>query len=182
MQTQARVQAATALAIDGDERSLARLREARRRRALTTLAIRVVSLVVVLGVWEAVGRQINPVLFAPPSAVAAAAVELIRSGELWRYLSQSLLVLTYGFVLATVLGIAAGLLMARYWVADVALETYITALYSIPMVAIVPVLVLWIGFELPAKVAVVFLFTFFPIVINTYQGVKNVDPRLIEVG
>src|SRR5437016_11385909 len=72
--------------------------------------------------------------------------------------------------------------MARFWVVDVALDTYITALYSIPSVALVPVLVLWFGFEITAKIAVVFLFTFFPIVINTHQGVKNVDNRLTEVG
>jgi NitT/TauT family transport system permease protein len=182
VQAQTRLQAAQVRDIDAESQALARLRDARRRHFLATLAIRVVSLAVVLGVWEVFGRQVNPVLFAPPSAVFAAAVQLIGSGELWRYLSQSLIVLTYGFIAATVLGIGAGLIMARYWAIDVALETYITALYSIPMVAVVPVLVLWIGFDTVAKSVVIFLFTFFPIVINTYQGVKNVDPRLLEVG
>src|ERR671933_1369478 len=96
MQAQTQVQTAPVVGVDADARALARLREARRRHALLTLAIRLVSLVVVLGAWEIVGRQINPVLFAPPSAVAAAAVQLVGSGELWRYLPQSLLVLTHG--------------------------------------------------------------------------------------
>jgi len=182
VQAQTQLQAAQVRDVDAEGEALGRLRDARRRHLFATLAIRVVSLAVVLGVWEVFGRQVNPVLFAPPSAVFAAAVQLIGSGELWRYLSQSLVVLAYGFVAATVLGIGAGLVMARYWVIDVALETYITALYSIPMVAVVPVLVLWIGFDTLAKSVVIFLFTFFPIVINTYQGVKNVDPRLVEVG
>ncbi|HLI27446.1 MAG TPA: ABC transporter permease [Chloroflexota bacterium] len=182
MQVPTQVQAARAATGDAEQEALGRLRESRRRQWLLTLAIRVGSLAVVLAAWEVVGRQINPILFAPPSAVARAAVELIGSGELWRYLSQSLLVLAYGFALGAVLGVAAGLLMARFWVLDVALETYITALYSIPMVAVVPVLVLWLGFDVVAKTAVIFLFTFFPITINTYQGVKHVDPRLIEVG
>jgi sulfonate transport system permease protein len=182
VQVPTQVQAARAATGDAEQEALGRLRESRRRQWLLTLAIRVGSLAVVLAAWEVVGRQINPILFAPPSAVARAAVELIGSGELWRYLSQSLLVLTYGFALGAVLGVAAGLLMARFWVLDVALETYITALYSIPMVAVVPVLVLWLGFDVVAKTAVIFLFTFFPITINTYQGVKHVDPRLIEVG
>jgi NitT/TauT family transport system permease protein len=107
---------------------------------------------------------------------------MIASGELWQYLSQSLIVLGAGLALAVVFGVALGVIMARYWVIDIALDTYITALYSIPSVALVPVLVLWIGFETSAKIAVVFLFTFFPMVINTYQGVKNVDARLLEVG
>jgi NitT/TauT family transport system permease protein len=128
------------------------------------------------------GRHTNPILFTYPTAVAAAATKMIASGELWKYLSQSLIVLFAGLGLATVFGIALGLIMARFWVVDVALDTYITALYSIPSVALVPVLVLWFGFEITAKIAVVFLFTFFPIVINTHQGVKNVDNRLTEVG
>ncbi len=159
-----------------------RARAVQRRWATTQIAIRVISLVVVLSAWEYVGRHINPVLFTYPTAVGNAAAKMIASGELWKYLSQSLIVLFAGLGLATVFGIALGLVMARFWVVDVALDTYITALYSIPSVALVPVLVLWFGFETTAKIAVVFLFTFFPIVINTHQGVKNVDAHLTEVG
>ena len=159
-----------------------RARAVQRRSQAIRLAIRVASLIVVLGGWEYFGRQTNPVLFTYPTAVANAAVKMIASGELWKYLSQSLIVLFAGLGLAAVFGIALGLIMARVWVVDLALDTYITALDSIPSVALVPVLVLWFGFETTAKIAVVFLFTFFPIVINTYQGVKNVDDRLLEVG
>ena len=164
------------------EAARARSRAVQRRSQVIRLAIRIASLIVVLGGWEYFGRQTNPVLFTYPTAVANAAAKMIASGELWKYLSQSLIVLFAGLGLAAVFGIALGLVMARFWVVDLALDTYITALYSIPSVALVPVLVLWFGFETTAKIAVVFLFTFFPIVINTYQGVKNVDERLIEVG
>jgi NitT/TauT family transport system permease protein len=157
-------------------------RAVQRRWTTAQIAIRIISLLVVLSAWEYLGRHINPVLFTYPTAVGSAAVKMIASGELWKYLSQSLIVLFAGLGLATVFGIALGLIMARFWVVDVALDTYITALYSIPSVALVPVLVLWFGFEITAKIAVVFLFTFFPIVINTHQGVKNVDNRLTEVG
>jgi NitT/TauT family transport system permease protein len=166
------------------EQEAARLRaEAlRRRAAMGRAAIRLASLVIVLGGWEYFGRETNPVLFTYPTAIGRAAVKMIASGELWKYLSQSLIVLFAGLGLASIFGIALGLVMARVRVIDIALDTYITALYSIPSVALVPVLVLWFGFEATAKTAVVFLFTFFPIVINTYQGVKNVDERLVEVG
>ena len=153
-----------------------------RRWMAANIAIRILSLVIVLSVWEYVGRQINPVLFTYPTAVAQAAAKMIASGELWKYLSQSLVVLFTGLAFSSLFGLALGLVMARFWVIDIALDTYITALYSIPSVALVPVLVLWFGFEATAKTAVVFLFTFFPIVINTYQGVKNVDAHLIELG
>ena len=154
----------------------------RTRRAILNLAIRLISVAVFLMLWEFVGRGIDPVLFTTPSAVAVAAVDMIRSGELWTYLYPSLVVLLYGFTLAVVFGIGIGLLLARFWVLDVALSVYITFLYSIPSVALVPLIVLWAGYEQTAKVIILFMFAFFPMVINTYQGVKAVDPKLIEVG
>jgi NitT/TauT family transport system permease protein len=167
-----------------DERArAARAASARRlRRAVLNLAIRIVSLAIFLIGWEIVGSGIDPVLFTTPSAVGSAAVDMISSGELWTYLAPSLEVLAIGFALAVVFGIGIGLLLARYWVLDVALSVYITFLYSIPSVALVPLIVLWAGFETSAKVIILFLFAFFPMVINTYQGVKAVDPKLIEVG
>ena len=65
---------------------------------------------------------------------------------------------------------------------DVAFGVYITFLYSIPSVALVPLIVLWAGFETTAKIVILFMFAFFPMAINTYQGVRNVDPKLLEVG
>src|SRR5713226_7324226 len=121
-----------------------RARAAQRRAQTIRIAIRIASLIVVLGGWEYFGRQTNPILFTYPTAVANAAVKMIASGELWKYLSQSLIVLAAGLALAAILGIALGLIMARFWAIDIALDTYITALYSIPSVALVPVLVLCI--------------------------------------
>jgi len=154
----------------------------RRQRQMVTLAIRLVSLITVLGIWQIFGAQVDASLFTTPSAIAVAAVEMIWSGELWHYLWPSLVVLAIGLTLAAVVGIAIGLLLARFWVLDVAFGVYITFLYSIPSVALVPLIVLWAGFETGAKVIILFLFAFFPMAINTYQGVKNVDPKLIEVG
>jgi sulfonate transport system permease protein len=154
----------------------------RRRRQLQEIAIRLVSLTVVLGLWQVLGARVDPVLFTTPWAIAKAAVVMIGSGELWNYLWPSLVVLALGLTAAAIIGITMGLLLARFWVLDVALGVYITFLYSTPTVALVPLIVLWAGFETMAKVIILFLFAFFPMVINTYQGVKNVDPRLIEVG
>ena len=152
--------------------------ERRRRRQLQNIAIRLVSVASVLALWEWAANHIDPVLFTKPSLIAVAAVHMIWSGELWHYLSQSLIVLAIGLSLAAVIGIAVGLVLARYWVLDVALGVYITFLYSIPSVALVPLIVLWAGYETTAKVIILFMFAFFPMAINTYQGVKNVDPKL----
>ena len=156
--------------------------ERRRKQLLLNIGIRLVSVTIVLLLWEWLGNSIDPALFTKPSLIAVAAVNMIASGELWQFLAPSLLVLVIGLSLACIIGIAIGLLLARFWVADVALGVYITFLYSIPSVALVPLIVLWAGYETTAKVVILFMFAFFPMVINTYQGVKNVDPKLIEVG
>src|SRR5437868_7801538 len=156
--------------------------ERRHRRALINLVIRLISLASALALWEIAAANVDPVLFTSPSKVAVAAYKMVLSGELWSYLWPSLVVLAIGFTLAVAAGIGIGLLLARFWVLDVALNVYITFLYSIPSVALVPLIVLWAGFETTAKVIILFLFAFFPMVINTYQGVKSVDPKLLEVG
>jgi NitT/TauT family transport system permease protein len=156
--------------------------ERRHRRQWINLGIRLVSLASALALWELAALNVDPVLFTSPTKVAVAGYKMILSGELWTYLWPSLVVLGIGFSLAVVAGIGIGLLLARFWVLDIALNVYITFLYSIPSVALVPLIVLWAGFETTAKVIILFLFAFFPMVINTYQGVKSVDPKLIEVG
>lgn len=152
-----------------------------RDRALRDNLLRVGSLIVILIVWEIYGRSVNRLLFAPISAIVQAAIEIIGSGELWKYLSISLVVMAQGLGLAVLVGVPLGVLMARVRAIDTVLEMYINALYSMPMVAIVPLLVLWFGFDTPAKTIVVFLFTVFPLILNTYQGVRNVETNLLEV-
>jgi NitT/TauT family transport system permease protein len=156
--------------------------ERRMRRMFLNLGIRLASVTTFLLLWEIVGSNIDPILFTTPSAIAKAAVEMIASGELWAYFWPSLKVLMIGFAFAVVFGIVTGLVLARFWVIDVAFSVYITFLYSIPSVALVPLIVLWAGYEDTAKIIILFMFAFFPMVINTYQGVKAVDPKLIEVG
>jgi sulfonate transport system permease protein len=156
--------------------------ERRRRRQWQIIGVRTASLAIVLSLWQVLGARVDPVLFTTPSKIFLAGLDMIASGELWTYLWPSLVVLAIGMAFAVVFGIAIGLLLARFWFLDVALGVYITFLYSIPSVALVPLIVLWAGFEMTAKVIVLFLFAFFPMVINTHQGVKTVDPKLLEVG
>ena len=153
----------------------------RRRQRRQDLAVRVTAAAVILAVWEIGGRQISPYLFAPPSAIIGAAGQVIGSGELWKYLQGSLKVFLIGTTLGTLVGVLAGIAMARVRLLDLSLEPLVIALYSTPMVALIPLLVLWLGFGDSAKAAVIFLFTLFPVLLNTYQGVKSVDPKLLEV-
>jgi ABC-type nitrate/sulfonate/bicarbonate transport system permease component len=166
-----------------DQARAERVAAARRRRAgLQNLGIRLASLAIFLSLWEFGGSNVDPALFTVPSKVAVAAVDMIGSGELWAGLWPSLLVLVLGLTLAIIFGTLLGLALARFHILDVGLSVYITFLYSIPSVALVPLIVLWAGYETTAKVIILFLFAFFPMVINTYQGVKAVDSKLLEVG
>ncbi|MPZ57373.1 MAG: ABC transporter permease subunit [Rhizobiales bacterium] len=168
---------------DSDRARAVRVAAERRRRAqLQNLVIRLVSLATALALWQAAGASVDPVLFTTPSKVAVAAFDMIVSGELWEYLWPSLIVLAIGLSFAVVFGTGIGLVLARYHILDVGVMVYITFLYSIPSVALVPLIVMWAGYETTAKVIILFIFAFFPMVINTYQGVKAVDPKLLEVG
>lgn len=157
--------------------AIKRLRDSPLRDNLLRLA----SIIVVLIVWEIYGRSVNKLLFAPFSSIALAAIDIVGSGELWKYLSLSLVVMAQGLGLGVLVGVPLGVLMARIHIVNTILEMYISALYAMPLVAVVPLLVLWFGFDTLAKTIVVFLFTVFPMILNTYQGVRNVEPNLLEV-
>ena len=135
----------------------------------------------ILIIWEIVGPFISPIFFSYPSKIAVAFYDLIVSGELPYYLAQSLEVMIYGLSIAVIVGIPLGIAMARFRQLDWALDLPINALYATPLVAVVPLLVLWFGIYLKAKIIVVFLFAVFPVLINTYQGVRECDKNMLEV-
>ena len=145
------------------------------------IIVRLISLIFVLLIWEYYGRRVNPILFTYPSAIARAFVTLVANGELQSYMKESLLVLAYASVLSVLAGVLLGVVMGRFSIVEWAADIYVNALYSTPMVAVVPLIVLWFGFKVPAKVIIVFLFMVFPVLLNTYEGVKNVDRNLQEV-
>jgi sulfonate transport system permease protein len=135
----------------------------------------------ILIVWQIVGPSISPIFFTYPTKIAVAFYDLTISGELPYFLGQSLEVMVYGLVIAIAVGIPLGIATARFRRLDWALDLPINALYATPLVAVVPLLVLWFGIYLKAKIIVVFLFAVFPVLINTYQGVRECDKNMLEV-
>ena len=153
-----------------------------RRGRLPRWAITTMSLVIVLGAWEFFGRDVNPVFGSYPSAIAVAFWELARSGLLARAMVQSLQPFVVGFGLAIAVGVPLGLVIGRFRAVEAAIGIYVTAGYAMPLVALVPLLMLWLGLGFKVKAAVVMLMSVFPICINTWLGVTAVPKSLIEVG
>jgi NitT/TauT family transport system permease protein len=153
--------------------------QARQRRE-TWLKLGV--FVAVLLVWEIAAHGANPLLVAKPSAVLMATWHLVQNGEILAATASSLASLVVGFLIAAVVGIAIGAFMGTNRTADVILDPYVNALYAMPLVALIPILMLWVGIGYTAKVVIVFLFSVFPIIINTVTGVKNVDRHYLDIG
>ena len=144
--------------------------------------IRVISVTIFLLIWEYFGRKTDPILFTYPTAVAEAFITLVASGELVKQLAVSMGALAVGFLASLVLGVGLGLTLGRSRIAEAVFEPHINALYATPQVALTPLLMMWLGIGFSVKVAVVFLFAFFPILINTASGAKNVSAAMVEVG
>ncbi len=143
--------------------------------------VRAASLCLTLGAWEWYGRGVDPIFFSYPTAIAAALPKMIANGELQHALLSTLQGLAAGFGLSIVLGIIIGLLMGRYRLFDYLLDVQISALYSTPNVSLIPLLILWFGLGMTSKIVIVFLAAFFPIIVNTYGGVRNVSRGLVEI-
>ena len=159
-----------------------RAEQAVARRRLPRPVITTLSLVIALALWEWFGRDVNPVFGSYPSEIAAAFWNLAETGKLWRALAESLQPFLVGFALAIAVGVPLELVVGRFRTAEAALGIYITAGYAMPLVALVPLLILWLGLGFAVKVAIIFLMALFPICINTWLGVTAVPKTLIEVG
>ena len=136
-----------------------------------------VSVVGGAALWELAGRRANPAVAAPFSETLARLGEMIRTGEL----SGSLGLFLAGFGIALLTALPFGLLLSRARMLRVALSDYIALVNAMPMVALIPFILSIFGLEIGAKVLVVFLFCFFPILYNTIEGADAVRPELIEV-
>lgn len=142
--------------------------------------LRLASLLVVGLTWEAWGSA-HPFFASHPSAIWAATVKIFFPQVLPAFVT-TLTALFVGLAIATPIGIFVGFSMGRVRLLDVALTPYINAIYATPRIALIPVLVLWLGIDFYLRITVVALGAVFPIIINTYAGAKHVDPELLDAG
>jgi len=145
-------------------------------------AVQVSSVVIILALWEVLGRQVNPLFFSYPTAIARASARVLLSGELIRAALGSLGAFAIGLAGALTLGILVGLLMGRYRLVQYLLDSYIYALDATPRVALIPLVLLWFGLGVSAKIAIVFLSGVLPVILNTFSGVRTVSAGLVDIG
>ncbi|RTL65262.1 MAG: ABC transporter permease [Pseudonocardiaceae bacterium] len=152
-------------------------RQASLRRGL-------IAVVAVFAVWEIAVRVFEPstVIIVGPSSIAQSFGDLIASGELQKHFTVSMTQFALGYLLAVVIAIPLGLFMGASRRAHDYGDPWLTALYATPSVALAPLFVVWLGFGDVAHVAIIALVAFFPVIINTIDGVHAVERDLREVG
>ncbi|HDZ90568.1 MAG: ABC transporter permease [Deltaproteobacteria bacterium] len=146
---------------------------------------RLLSLIFILalfGVWELIVRLglVSPLFLPAPSAILITGYKMALSGEIFRHIGASLWRIFWGFSCAAVIGTLVGILLGFFSVAESIGNPIIASTYPIPKIAILPLLILWLGIGEYSKIAVIGLGVFFPMVINVYTGVRNADPVLIK--
>ncbi len=136
-----------------------------------------------LALWEISVRRgwISPIFLPAPSAVLAALGDLWQAGTLWRHISESLVRLAGGWTLGTMAGLAAGLSIGVWSLGRSVGVPFVSALFPIPKISLLPLLILWLGIGEASKIATIGLGVFFPTAIATYAAIDAVPRNLIRM-
>jgi NitT/TauT family transport system permease protein len=157
------------------------IRARRRETALVTIA-RVVMAVVLLVAWQlATGRLLSSFWISSPTDVASAFARLWRDNDLGGAILATLTETVVGFALGALAGMVVGIALAANRVVSRVADPYMVAFYSIPRVALIPLLILWFGVGFETKVIFTALLVFFPVFMNTLSGARSADNDLIDV-
>ncbi len=160
--------------------------EPRRRKGLSPTArarvIGIVSVTLFMIAWEEVVRlgMVNPLFTSSPTRIVSTFLLMGREGALVKDIRVSGTEFVIGYSLAIVVGILVGFAMGWYRDVSAALQPFVSALYSTPRIALVPLFIIWLGIGIWSKVAVVFLVAMFQILISTEAGVRAADESLIR--
>jgi ABC-type nitrate/sulfonate/bicarbonate transport system permease component len=132
--------------------------------------------------WQVFGQSVNPIIFSPPTRVAGSFLGLVKDGTLTADTLVTIETAFAGFLASAALGIPLGLVMGRVRLAEYALDPYVNFIYATPLVAIIPLALIWFGPSVFATYFIVGLHTTPPILINTMSGVKSTERSLLETG
>ncbi len=152
-----------------------------RRLANRDNAIRLGTFVGLMVLWQVLSMFIRPIIFTSPQRAWDAFMKMVNDGSLAEAWGETLFVLISGLGIAAVLGVTLGILFGRYRTVSDLFEPELTAVFMTPRVALLPIIALWLGFGEPAKILLVFLFSFFEIFFTVRNGVRTIDREFIEV-
>jgi NitT/TauT family transport system permease protein len=140
------------------------------------------AVVLTLAIWQAFWStgKISPLFFSGPSAIAARFWDSAAHGQLLSDLRYSGINFAIGFALASIAGVVMGVIVGWYRRVDMLFGPFLTALYSTPRVAMVPLIIIWFGIGMWSKVFIVFLSAFFPVLVNTIGGIRAIDNDLLR--
>ena len=141
------------------------------------------SLAVFLVIWKLVTLigDLPEYILPAPEVVVQRAVRAIGTGVLWPHIGVTLVEIVLGFVIGAIVAIGVGIALAKSLAVERALSPYIVAAQAIPILALAPLLDIWFGGGLSARVVVCALIVFFPITIATMVGIRSTDPLLAEM-
>ena len=144
------------------------------------------SILVLLVVWELLPRFVTmsagtKLFFATPSQIGGTLWKMFATGSIWTPLGVSASGFCVGLGLAILVGLPLGVLIGRSRTLNAMFDPFITAFNATPRLVFLPLVMLWFGLGLWSKVVIVFIGALFPILINTYEGVRNSDKLLINV-
>jgi sulfonate transport system permease protein len=156
----------------------------RPSRVLKTVLIPWLVPALVVLLWQLLSSLgLIPTRILPaPTAIAQAAIQLAKSGELWTHLSVSAARAGSGFVIGASLGLIFGILTGLLRRAELLLDSSFQMLRNIPPLAMIPLVILWFGIGEEARVFLVAIGVFFPVYLNTFNGIRSIDPGLLEMG
>ncbi len=159
---------------------------ARNWQRLEPVLLGSVSILILLLVWEFVPRIVplsagTKLFFTTPSQIVGTLWRLFESGAIWTPLGVSAAGFALGLGLAIVVGLPLGVVIGRSRALNAMFDPFITAFNATPRLVFLPLFMLWFGLGLWSKVLIVFVGALFPILINTYEGVRNADKLLINV-
>ena len=142
-----------------------------------------IALALAIGFWQLAGSAgwVNPLFLPAPSAIARAIYQLALSGALWQHLSYSVMRIGVGWLLGTIAGVMVGFAIGLSSLARGVGITFISALFPIPKIALLPLLILWLGIGEQPKIATIALGVFFSTAISVYSGVDAVPRNLIRM-
>jgi ABC-type nitrate/sulfonate/bicarbonate transport system permease component len=159
-----------------------RARKPLAERGVTGIVAPLVAVAVIVGAWQISAQFINPVLISSPGQVATDFVTQFQTGTATSALFISLRELYLGIAIGLVAGVGIGLVIGRYSLLDGVLGPFINAANATPLNVLIPLLIVWVGISTEARVLFIVLISFFPVVLNTAGGLRNVSRGYVEVG